>query len=408
MKEFLKYFLIVFLTTLLPAIPASNHQKDSGCAPDSFILKDLIPPECYLAETKSRMMVKPLEEKGKQTNLVTMEMKGAAYKLEIALGLAPGVGASFKDLSIPSLPLSKIKTRGGKIEIPEGGMLLMEWFSGAEHIYIGKVKIGNYLFDSNPKYPLTFKIVKDMGYVYLCGCGNVIKEGSEVAHLGFNHKTDDWVRCLTQGNELERQGAAEALGWISDKNAILFLIQALQDKFWEVRRNAAESLGKIGSPEAGDSLFNAVKDENDWVSLVAMEALGKLGISGISYILKYLDEKESKFRESAIYALGASEIDESVPHLAKVLDDESVQLRLTAVKSLERIASSVCVEPLINALNDKKASIRESAINALVKIGDNRAIIPLKRIAAKDPDKNIRKLAKEGLKKMKLEKETDC
>lgn len=32
------------------------------------------------------------------------------------------------------------------------------------------------VFDSNPEYPLTFKLVKDAGYVYLCRRGTVTAE----------------------------------------------------------------------------------------------------------------------------------------------------------------------------------------------------------------------------------------
>jgi len=376
MKESVKYSLVFFLSVVLLVTEAFTQIKTEACAPDSLVLKGLIPPEYFLLDTRSRVIILS----GKDPSLLRMEVKGAAYLVEVMLthmGL-PLIISSREGSLLTGAPLP-LKTEDGKIVLEENTLLNRNWFTGAEHIYMGKVKLHDYLFDSDPQYPLTFKIIKNMGYVYLCGRGTVTRGKDKAFHLGFNHKPEDWIRCLKQGNELERQGAAEALGWIGGNKEVAFLIEALKDKSWEVRRNAAEALGKIHDSDSAGPLSTAVKDENDWVSLVAMEALGKLGMPGMPYLLKFLDEGEGKLQENAIYALGASHMNEAIPHLVKVLDDESTKLRSEAIRSLGRIGSPACVEPLIDGLKDKDRDVREEAVKALREItGKNLGEDPVK------------------------------
>jgi hypothetical protein len=64
----------------------------------------------------------------------------------------------------------------------------LEWCSGAEHQYAGKVKTGGYTFVSDPNYPLIFKVTKGKDYVYLCGCGIVKRQDGKEWKLGMGHR----------------------------------------------------------------------------------------------------------------------------------------------------------------------------------------------------------------------------
>jgi hypothetical protein len=47
------------------------------------------------------------------------------------------------------------------------------WGHGAKHTWIGKIKYQGYIFESDSKEPLQFKVDNDLGYIYLAGKGTV-------------------------------------------------------------------------------------------------------------------------------------------------------------------------------------------------------------------------------------------
>lgn len=55
--------------------------------------------------------------------------------------------------------------------------------NGVTHIYRGKIKLGDYIFDSDAKTPLTFKIDKDKGYTYVKGKGIITIRGGKKVSL---------------------------------------------------------------------------------------------------------------------------------------------------------------------------------------------------------------------------------
>jgi len=129
-------------------------------------------------------------------------------------------------------------------------------------------------------YPLTFKAVKDVGFVYLCGRG-IVKTPSGEFQLGYSETLDTWIKRLTDKRQYVREGACEALGWLAKSldekdKAVPALIQSLKDESWEVRRNAAESLGRIGDKRAISALSDLAdsnKENNSIVSSVVEEAI---------------------------------------------------------------------------------------------------------------------------------------
>lgn len=165
-----------------------------------------------------------------------------------------------------------------------GSLQASYWFAGAVHVYPGEISFSGYTFKGNPSYPLTFKLVKNVGFVYLCGRGTVISDSGETHHFGEEDTVETWLPRLNSEDPLDREGAAQALGWLAitdeEKNRVVpVLIEALKDKVMEVRRNAAEALGRIGDVRAIDPLL-ALTDEaiekDEWVREVAAEALNKI------------------------------------------------------------------------------------------------------------------------------------
>jgi hypothetical protein len=156
----------------------------------------------------------------------------------------------------------------------------LSW-AGAEHILMGTVSFSGFTFQSDPSFPLHFKLVQDVGYVYLCGRGTVTTPQGKKYSLGEVTKIHDLILELATEDQLAREAASAALGWVAktkseiDK-ALPVLIEALRDDAMEVRRNAGAALGRIGDARATEGLKTALQDEDEWVREVVADALEKL------------------------------------------------------------------------------------------------------------------------------------
>ncbi|MCX5886396.1 MAG: hypothetical protein NT096_10890 [Proteobacteria bacterium] len=58
-------------------------------------------------------------------------------------------------------------------------------FDGSVYTFIGKVRLAGYNFDSDTKSPLSFKLVKEKGFVYLSGKGIITAKDGKLFQLGF-------------------------------------------------------------------------------------------------------------------------------------------------------------------------------------------------------------------------------
>lgn len=157
------------------------------------------------------------------------------------------------------------------------------WFSpDATHVFLTEVSLLDFKFQTDPSYPLTFKLVAKQGYIHLCGKGTVTAPDGKVRSLGDDDTVGKWLPVLKSKDQLLREGTSQALGYLvrtreqKDK-AIPALIKALKDPSKEVRRNVAEALGKIGDGRGIGPLNALLKVEKDpWVIDVTKDALLKL------------------------------------------------------------------------------------------------------------------------------------
>ncbi|GAI82771.1 unnamed protein product [marine sediment metagenome] len=124
---------------------------------------------------------------------------------------------------------------------------LYHWFDvGAELTIRGSVTILGAEIESDTSYPITFKMTSK-GWVLMCGRGKVKPAGAPAIAVGQQDNVETWLPLLRHKDQLAREAAAEASGWIGAEGddrgaAIKGLLTALGDPAWEVRRNAAESL----------------------------------------------------------------------------------------------------------------------------------------------------------------------
>lgn len=248
-------------------------------------------------------------------------------------------------------------------------MIIQDWFDGAERMFRGNVRIGPYRFESDPTYPLTFQMVKDSGYVCLCGRGTVSHDGGPVVQLGQKQKASDWLDFLAHGTVLQKQGAAQALGWYHDKSALPAMMAAVKDtSSWRVRRDAAEALGRLGDASAEPVRVAALADENPIVSAVAMEAIATPAC---------------------------------IPILLEAFKSENNDMRRAAVDGLANIKDPQSVEAILAALTDEDKDVRRRAVAALADSKEPRVLAALEETANKDTDSDVCKAAQDAVARAK-------
>jgi hypothetical protein len=366
---------------------------------DAMQICDLFPKEQFILNSNSRVIVKGNTPPDSEIVLVSAEGAGYAFEYVIAI---EGIGSPLTlsgNGTMLTAPIQKLEVVDGKIKIKPREFISLIWCKGAEHIYMGKTKIRNYTFESDIKYPLTFKMDDTTNcYIYLCGRGTVTKEGNPPKRIGYDQDAGYWLSLLKQGTELQKQGASQALGWLGDANAVGALISALKNGSAAVRRNAAESLAKIpDGNKAVVALAAACKDSDRTVASVSAESLGKLGKDGIVQLSNML--QDNQLRLLAINGLGWSKSEEAVALLKNILEDPSQDQKAisAAIEAIGRIAPSSAVDILAKLLNHPQKEARIKTIQALAKIGTPGAITAIERVSAVEKDEKVLKAAQEAL-----------
>jgi len=157
-----------------------------------------------------------------------------------------------------------------------------QWSVGTTHVLVGDNVLKGFTFASDPKYPLTFKLVGGKGYVYLCGRGTVITKSGSTYRLGTDDSVAYWLPLLHSKDPLRAEGAAQALGYLAttpehkDK-ALPELIEATRSPQIGVSFNATEALGRIGDSSAVPRLEEIQKEQSGAIiGAVAQECIEKI------------------------------------------------------------------------------------------------------------------------------------
>lgn len=121
----------------------------------------------------------------------------------------------------------------------------------------------------------------DVGSDYsLIRLGDIGKEGNKEVILPLI-----WV-LKNNKNEMLRSMSALELGLIGDIRAVPYLCEALDDKFYEVKRDAAEALGRIKDKKAKPTLKGFVNNETGYCKKVAQQSLRKIIVREVGDSIK--------------------------------------------------------------------------------------------------------------------------
>lgn len=232
-----------------------------------------------------------------------------------------------------------------------------------------------------------------------------MKDGETVT-LGMDDSVDTWLPRLTSTIQIQREAAAQALGWLAKTpeeidTVILPLIEALKDPAMPVRRDAAEALGRLNDPRSVNPLYELLTDPDPWVADVAVESLQKGGAvyltpEQITPLIDQLTSSDQNTRLRAVRLLGATKNELAYEPLNGMLSDADETVRAEVAKALGALGDLRSLQPLINLLADESAAVRSGAVLGLGTLGSTDAVDVL-ILALADTDSNVRVAVAEAL-----------
>ncbi len=214
---------------------------------------------------------------------------------------------------------------------------------------------------------------------------------------------------LSEGVDVHRCLAAQALGRIGAPTAVQPLIEALLDEDEDVRTDVAEALSELADPRASEQLLkNLLGDPCTEVKLAAIETLANLKdrqvIPWLRRMVKGRDEEivwdEEEFFSSgwddwvdlqikSVDALAVLNAGEAVPDIVAAMHDEDAQdMTEAAFNALARMGSTG-IEALVGFLDEDSTRLRRRAAAAVAGSDAPEAAEPLTHALA-DPAAEVR------------------
>jgi len=175
-----------------------------------------------------------------------------------------------------------------------------------------------------------------------------------------------------------RAEAALGLGNLGDSGAIPLLLEAVYDKYEDVRRAVIVALVKLNAGLEPMVIETFIKDKDPEVRKLAVPLLVSIDTdearSSMTFMLK--DPSHHVRRASVDYF--ANNLDESNDTmLLHALTDESSDVRSAVAIRLGETRNAKYIKPLVLLLADNEDIVRVSACKALGLMGDAQALKPL-------------------------------
>ena len=192
---------------------------------------------------------------------------------------------------------------------------------------------------------------------------------STLDHLG---------RKLESTDAEERREAAVDLGR-SGREAVPYLLRALGDRDWRVRKTSVEALVSFGGPDVTAGLVRRLSaEDNAGARNSAIEALVHLGAQAVEPLLPVLTTSDPDVRKFAVDVLGDIRDGRGAPGLIERLQDSDENVRVAAAEALGKVRDRRAVDALIACLSaTDQGWLDYAAAEALGEIGDPRALGPL-------------------------------
>ena len=195
-----------------------------------------------------------------------------------------------------------------------------------------------------------------------------------------------------------RRAAANALGNLRSRIAVLPLIAVLTDRNKDVREAACDALGNLRDVRAVPALVARLSDESQDVREQALDALSNFAEElTASQILPALQDPRPNVRAKAAEILGQIGDRSASSALTRLLNDASHDVRQNGIEALSQLKDPSAGPAMLSALRDTEDDVRSAALDALREL---KVQIPEAQINASlvDPSANVRQKALEYLK----------
>ncbi|GAA1561513.1 hypothetical protein GCM10009827_098630 [Dactylosporangium maewongense] len=176
---------------------------------------------------------------------------------------------------------------------------------------------------------------------------------------------------LRRRDPVARAQAAEVLGNLGRKDALLPLCDLLGDPDPDVRVVAARSLGRIGDAGATQPLLATLASRRMVPQQVVATALTRLGTAAQGALLASLDDPRAPIRATAAEVLGLiGAVGATVRVESALRADPSLDVRISAARTLGRLGTRTALAPLLDSLEpDRPVALRAEAAKALGELG---------------------------------------
>lgn len=184
--------------------------------------------------------------------------------------------------------------------------------------------------------------------------------------------TEAIVNSLSSPEEELRRSAVVALASFSLEKSSAYLLRAMGDDSWRVRKEAVEAF--LSSADAGrfaGVLFDLLRSQdNAGLRNSAAEALARLGSSALPVLDAHAHDSDGDVRKFVIDILGAIADPSSARLLVRALADDDPNVATAAAENLASIGRAEAVPALLDALHREDITFRYTVLETLAKIGE--------------------------------------
>ena len=125
-----------------------------------------------------------------------------------------------------------------------------------------------------------------------------------VSNLQISESVKDLVPIFLQASNLNvKINALIAIGKINDLSSVKIVLNALEDKNWQVRAVAANIIGDMALKGAIYRLIPLLNDKNWFVRKNSATAIAKMGKLGIYTLIQHMDQKDKYARDMIVQTL---------------------------------------------------------------------------------------------------------
>jgi len=189
---------------------------------------------------------------------------------------------------------------------------------------------------------------------------------------------DALINMLCDGDGHVRATAATGLGNLGDESIVPLLLEALYDRYEDVRISVVSALVKLKAGLVPGALEAIVRDRDPEIRKLAVPLLAAIGTEeALSVIALMLKDASHLVRKASVDYFANNLNDNKDSMLLPAMTDESPDVRSVVAIRLGETGNPEYLKSLVLLLSDNEDMVRISACKALGLLGSREALEPL-------------------------------